>query len=117
MGIQQILDIYEKEREYETCSFGDYKELKSLNLGSFIIFLDSYLKRVKEAYTGKWNKELPPWLVSCKEFEQDGNAPVKAYEELIKIMALAGAALEAYTDLDVSKWRENIEAESRKWKE
>jgi hypothetical protein len=116
MGIQQVIDMYVKEREYETCVFGNYKDVKSLNLGSFIIFLDIYIKKVKEAYIGKWDKQLPQWLISCKEFEEDGNAPVKAYEELIKIMALAGAALEAYTDLDVSKWREDLEAEIAKWK-
>jgi hypothetical protein len=41
---------------------------------------------------------------------------VKAYEELIKIMALAGAALETYTDIDPAKWREDLEAHMSKWK-
>lgn len=117
MDIRQVLAIYEKEREYETCAFGDYRELKSLNFGSFILIIEAYIQKVKTAYTAKWDKELPPWLLTCKEFQQDGNAPVKAYEELIKVMALAGAALEAYTQVDVTKWREDIEAESQKWKE
>jgi len=116
MTPQQIFALYEKERDYETCVFGDYKNVKSLNLGSFIIFLDIYLKKVKSAYSGKWENELPPWLKSCSEHDSDGNAPVKAYEEIIKIMALAGAALEAYTEVDVSKWREDMEAEMEKWK-
>ena len=112
----QIFDLYEKERDYEERVFGDYAHVKSLNLASFIVFLDIYLKKVKAAYTGKWESELPPWLVACREHEQDGNAPVKAYEEIIKIMALAGATLEAYTQIDVSKWREDLEVEMQKWK-
>jgi len=112
----EIFLLYEKEREYENCVFGDYKNVPSLNLASFIIFLDIYLKKVKEAYTGKWEKELPPWLLKCKEHDQNGTAPVKAYEEIIKIMALAGATLEAYTEVDTSKWREDLENEMKKWK-
>ena len=116
MTPQQIFALYEKEREYETCVFGNYENVPSLNLASFIIFLEIYLSKVKAAYTGKWESELPPWLLKCKEKDQDGNAPVKAYEEIIKIMALSGAALEAYTEVDVSKWREDMHADSLKWK-
>lgn len=116
MTPQQIFALYEKERDYETCVFGDYSQVDSLNLASFIVFLDIYLKKVKAAYAGKWESELPPWLKTCKEIEQDGNAPIKAYEEIIKIMALAGATLEAFTEVDVSKWREDMEAEMKKWK-
>jgi len=116
MKTDEILPLYKKEREYETAVFGDYAHVNSLNMASFIIFLDIYLKKVKAAYTGKWEKELPPWLITCREFESDGNAPVKAYEEIIKIMALAGATLEAYTQIDVSKWREDLDAEMKKWK-
>jgi hypothetical protein len=116
MTREQIFALYDKERDYETCVFGNYSQVPSLNLASFIIFLDIYLSKVKSAYTGKWEKELPPWLLRCTEKDQDGNAPVKAYEEIIKIMALAGATLEAYTDIDPSKWREDFEAEMQKWK-
>ena len=116
MTPQQIFTLYEKERDYETCVFGDHSKVKSLNLASFIVFLDIYLKKVKAAYTGRWENELPPWLKQCREYEQDGNAPVKAYEEIIKIMALAGATLEAYTEIDTSKWREDLESEMEKWK-
>ena len=31
-------------------------------------------------------------------------------------MALAGATLEAYTEIDTSKWREDVEEEMKKWK-
>jgi len=116
MTPEQIMALYEKERDYETCVFGDYSKVKSLNLASFIVFLDIYVNKVKAAYTGKWEKESPPWLITCREKEQDGNAPVKAYEEIIKIMALAGATLEAFTQVDVSKWREDSDAEMKKWK-
>ena len=116
MKPKDVIALYEKEREYETAVFGDYANVKSLNLASFIIFLDIYLKKVKAAYSGKWNDELPPWLITCKEYEQNETAPVKAYEEIIKIMALAGATLEAYTEIDTSNWREDLQAEMRKWK-
>jgi hypothetical protein len=116
MRQEDVIALYEKERDYETSVFGDYSQVKSLNLASFITFLDIYMTKVKSAYAGKWEKELPPWLLTCKEHQQDGNAPVKAYEEIIKIMALAGATLEAYTAIDVSKWREDLEAEMKKWK-
>ena len=38
--------------------------------------------------------------------EKQGSAPVDAYEYLIKVFVLAGAALEAYTEVNVSNWRE-----------
>jgi hypothetical protein len=116
MSSDNVIALYEKERDYEKCVFGDYSKVPSLNLASFIVFLNIYLKKVNAAYTGKWENELPPWLITCKEHEQDGTAPVKAYEEIIKIMALAGATLEAFTEIDVSRWREDLEAEMKKWK-
>ena len=116
MTLEQIFGLYEKERDYETCVFGDYSKVKSLNVASFIIFLDIYLKKVKDAYASKWETELPPWLLTCREFEQDGTAPVKAYEEIIKIMALAGATLEAFTEIDKTKWRDDLEEDIKKWK-
>lgn len=111
-----INKLYEKERQYEKKVFGDYTDIRSLNLASFIIFLEQYLVKVKEAYAGKWQTQLPPWLLSCKEYREEGSAPVKAYEELIKIMTLAGAALEAYSDIDFEKWRENADKDATKWK-
>jgi len=91
MKIEDIIEVYKKERHYETCVFGDYEQIKALNFASFLLFLKEYVEKALSSYTGKWDTELPPWLLSCKEYEQDGTAPVKAYEEVIKIMALAGA--------------------------
>jgi len=112
-----IAKIYFKERDYENEVFGDYTDDKSLSFPSFLLFLKTYIDKAMEAYTGKWERELPPWLLSCKEFENHGVAPTKAYEEVIKIMALAGAALETYTTIDAEKWRENPDEDSKKWKD
>ena len=111
-----INELYKKERDYERSVFGEYHDDPSLSFPSFLIFLEKYVKRAKEAYGGKWESELPPWLRGCKEHMNGGYAPVKAYEEVIKVMALAGAALEAYTIIDPSKWRENAESDAAKWK-
>jgi hypothetical protein len=90
MTKDEVLLLYRKEREYEETVFGDYKNIKSLSLPSFIVFLRKYLNKVDNAYSGKWQSELPHWLLSCREFEDEGTAPVEVYEELIKLMALAG---------------------------
>ena len=117
MQIKYLIELYQKEREFETCVFGEYSQVAPLNFASFLIFLKQYIEKALDAYTGKWDTELPPWLLSCKEFQQDGSAPVKAYEEVIKIMALAGAALETYTEIDPEKWRDDLEAAISKWKD
>ncbi len=112
-----IVKLYLNERDYERKVFGDYKDDKSLSFPSFLLFLKMYIEKALEAYTGKWERELSPWLLNCKEFENHGVAPTKAYEEVIKIMALAGAALETYTVIDADKWRENPDEDSQKWKD
>jgi len=117
MEIEKLIELYQKERYYETCVFGEYGSLKPLNFASFLIFLKEYIDRALKAYAGKWDTELPPWLLNCYEYEQDGSAPVKAIEEVIKIMALAGASLETYTSIDPEKWREDLEAHMSKWKD
>jgi len=111
---KNIIEVYEKEREYQQKCFGDYSDLEHLNFASFLLFIEKYLKKAKEEYNGLWDKELPDWMNNCDEFDR-GSAPVKAYEELIKVMALAGAALETYTDLDPEHWRKDPE-EGSKWK-
>jgi len=116
MDIKRIINIYQKEREYEHSVFGNYADDKSLSFPSFLLFLEQYIEKAKKAYTEKWETELPPWLLSCAEFENHGVAPVKAYEEIIKVLALAGAALETYALLDPSEWRANAEKDALKWK-
>jgi len=119
MTRKELIALYNKERDYEENVFGNYKEIKSLSFPSFLNFLKSYILKAEKAYSGKWEKELPPWLLTCDEFEKTGRgtAPVKAYEEVIKIMALAGAALETYTIIDADKWRDDPEMDAKKWKD
>lgn len=112
-----INDLYKKEREYERSIFGEYANDPSLSFPSFLLFLEEYVKKAKEAYVGKWDKDLPPWLKTCIEHQNGGYAPVKAYEEVIKVLALAGAALETYSVIDPSKWRENAACDASKWKD
>ena len=102
---EEVIELYIKERTYEKLVFGEYNSNKSLNLASFLTFLEQYLKRAKKSYCNKWTSDLPAWLVTCKEEQEQGTAPVESYEDLIKIMALAGAALESYTNIDVDEWR------------
>jgi hypothetical protein len=114
---EMTIGIYKIERSYQRCCFGDYSKIKSLNLASFLEFIEEYLTKAKEAYCGQWQKELPIWLKNCKEMEQGLSAPTKVYEELIKVMTLAGAALETYAEIYPNKWRINPAEDSQKWKE
>lgn len=111
-----IKDLYDKERSYEKRIFGEYKDDPSLSFPSFLLFLEQYVQKAKTAYTGKWEKDLPPWLETCVEHQNGGSAPVKAYEEIIKVMALAGAALETYAIINATQWRNNAENDAMKWK-
>lgn len=107
MNREKVKELYTKERDYETLVFGKYNNNKSLNLASFLTFLEFYIDRAKQSYCGKWTGDLPPWLKTCKEKEEQGTAPTRSYEDLIKIMALAGAALESFAEVDIDKWRED----------
>jgi hypothetical protein len=111
-----IKRIYDKEREYQKCCFGEYEHLNSLNFASFLIFIDEYLQKAKKAYCGPWKKDNPEWLQACKEMSE-GSGPFDAYAELIKVFALSGAALETFSVLRPDKWREDPESEGKKWKE
>jgi len=115
MNVEKLIQLYEKEREYQKKCFGDYENVKSINFGSFLLFIEEYLRKAKAAYCGPWQKETPVWLVWSKEMEE-GSAPVEAYEQLIKVMALVGAALETYSDIDSNQWRLNPEEDGQKWK-
>ena len=101
---QKVIEIYKKERQYQRECFGEYKKIPTLNLASFILFIEEYLKKSKEGYNGQWSKDLPQWLESCKEAAH-GHAPILTYEYLIKVFTLAGAALEAYCELNPEYWR------------
>jgi len=117
MKIETLFELYKKEREYQRCCFGEYKDVDSLNFASFLLFIEEYLKKSQQGYCGPWvtDIERAPWLLNCKEL-LEGSAPQKAYEELIKIFTLAGAALETFADIDPDKWRENAEQDFVKWK-
>ena len=114
MNRQSIVDLYNKEREYEESVFGNYVENRSLNLASFLTFLETYINKAKTSYTNKWEKDKPNWLISCMEEQIQGTSPVQTYEILIKIMALTGAALESYAEIDIDEWRKN-EKSKEKW--
>lgn len=117
MDVEKILELYERERDYQTCIFGSYKDLKFLNVASFLTFLEKYLQEAKKAYNGPWTHDRPAWLANCEELQHNPTAPIETYENLIKIMALAGAALETYADINPNLWRVNPLAEGAKWLE
>ena len=110
---ETIIDLYRKEREYQKQIFGDYSKSSSLNLASFLTFIEEYIQKAKKNYVGKWSKDLPPWLISCKEHYNQGSAPVDTYAELIKVFALTGAAIEVFANIDVNEWRK--EGIKSKW--
>lgn len=110
----KIIKLYIKEREYQSKVFGEYRNT-ALTFPSFLVFLSEYLDKAFSDYRDVWEKDMPPWLTNCDEYNKSGTAPVKSYEELIKIFALAGAVLETFTDIDVEQWRKNPEEDSKKW--
>lgn len=112
---EKVCDLYKKERDYQKRAHGDYNNVESLNLGSFLVLIEHYLDKAKKSYSGPWKQERPEWLINCRENILEGSAPVEAYEELIKVFTLAGAALETYADIDLSKWRSNMEEDLKKW--
>ena len=57
MRLNDVIQIYLKEREYERSVFGDYQNLPELSFPSFLIFLREYVDKAISAYTGKWDKE------------------------------------------------------------
>ncbi len=114
MNRGELFDLYLKEREYQEKIFGDYQFDQKLNVASFLQFIDETVKKAKTSYVEKWDAELPEWLEVCAE-SNHGSSPVNTYSYLIKIFALSGAALEAYTEIDISKWREQMEV-NPKWR-
>ena len=106
MTKEELFELYNEERDYQLQNFGNYSKNPSLSFSSFIVFLDHYLTKIKKEYTESWVEELPDWLIECKEFNQQETAPASSYKELVKLFALAGAALESYTVIDPKRWRE-----------
>jgi len=115
MNVLQVLELYGKERAFQTKAFGEYKDVSALNIASFLLLIEEYLEKAKKAYASKWSSELPSWLPNCAEHNIEGSAPVKTYEDLVKIMALAGAALETYGEYEPDKWRADLESDLQKW--
>jgi hypothetical protein len=113
MTREEVIKLYQKEREYQERIFGEYKDNPSLNLASFLLFLDNYLNKAKKYYASVWTSELPPWLNATKESVTQETCPAQTYEELIKIMTLAGAALESYASINPEIWRD--EGIKQKW--
>lgn len=112
-----LIALYNKERDYESCCFGKYSDIKALNPASFLIFIRTYLEKAEKAYSGPWTKNIPDWLRTC--YELGGldveTAPVEVYANMIKVMALAGAFLETYADIIPEEWRTDMVAEGQKW--
>ena len=115
MDMTGLFELYQREREYQRCCFGEYSDIKSLNFASFLLFIEEYLQKAKKGYSGKWDAEPPLWLLTSEEMKE-GSAPVEAYEQLVKVFALAGAALETFADINPTEWRKDLEEESTKWK-
>lgn len=115
MTTEEVMKLYKKEREYQKSVFGNYSDQSALNISSFLVFIEQYIEKAKEFYVNKWTKDLPPWLVASRESIVQKTCPVDTYKELIKIMALAGAALESYTKIDVEQWRS--EGINKKWED
>lgn len=112
--LRRTLELYRKERDYQKSIFGSYRNNPKFNVATFILFIEQYIKKAKESYVNVWTDDLPDWLLGCNESENGATAPVEAYEALIKAFTLAGAALEAYADIDVNNWRK--EGVKDKWK-
>ena len=111
MSRNELVELLNKELDYQVSIFGRYKDDPNMNVASLILMIEEYLDKAKKAYMKQWKHEMPDWLKYAKEQGEDNlspwPAPTKTYEELIKVFALAGAALESFTLIDAKHWREN----------
>jgi hypothetical protein len=105
MTVEELFEVYKKEREYQRKAFGDYRSNSTLNVSSFLTFIEEYLEKAKKAYVYDWDLSKPPWFLESKESQAIGLSPVKTYEHLIKVFALAGAALETFLVMEPEDWR------------
>ena len=87
MKREDVFKLYEKEREYQDKKFGGEENDTKYGVGGFLVFINKYLNDAMVSLTSS-------------EIED-------ALNEIVKIMALAGSALENFGDIDVEKWREN----------
>jgi hypothetical protein len=113
MTVEELFEVYKKEREYQRKAFGEYRLNPTLNVASFLTFIEEYLEKAQKAYVYDWTSNKPPWLKTTKEFTVVGLSPVKTYEHLIKVFALTGAALETFLAMDPESWR--AEGVKEKW--
>jgi len=109
------IELYKKERAYEESIFGDYSKDPNMNVASLLLMIEVYLQKAKDSYVSKWEYDRPDWLLNAAECKNNKTCPVpsKSYEHLIKVFALSGAALEAFTDIDPNLWRD--EGIKEKW--
>jgi len=105
MSMDNTFALIAKEMDYQRRVFGDYENLKALNLASHLIFQEDYLNRAKQAYVQNWDSKVPPWMINCKELQIQRNAPVLTYEAIIKNAALHMSCLKANLAADPIMWR------------
>ena len=115
MRQDQLFKLYLREREHQRRVFGEYHTESPLNLASFLILHGEYTRKAKHLYVQQWDKRLPPWLLNTVEHAQQGSAPVRTYQEIIKNFALHGACLETFAQIDPDMWRRGEDIK-RKWK-
>lgn len=113
MTIEELFEVYKKEREYQREAFGDYKLNSTLNIASFLTFIEEYLEKAKKAYVYDWTPNKPPWFEQSKESAVMSSSPIRTYEHLIKVFALTGAALEIFLEMNPEDWR--AEGVKEKW--
>lgn len=113
MTKEELFKLYEKEREYQRKAFGEYSKNNTLNVSSFLTFIQEYLEKAKKAYVYEWSSKKPDWFETSREFIELGTAPIETYEHLIKVFALTGAALEVFSLINVEEWRK--EGVKEKW--
>ncbi len=108
MDRKDLIKLLVKELDYQVSIFGRYSDDPNLNLASLILLIEEYLTKAKKAYSTKWTHSHPDWLLATNENKDLlSSSPDKAYEELIKVFALSGAALEAFTAINPDLWRDN----------
>jgi len=115
MDMDTTFALIAKEMEYQRRVFGDYSDLKALNLASHLVFQEDYLNRAKNAYVQRWDSQVPPWMLNCSELQIQRSAPVLTYDAIIKNAALHMSCLKANLMADPIMWRADGKIKD-KWK-